>query len=194
MTLFMSQNFGFIKLKDELTTGSSIMPHKKNPDFLEIIRAKSNRVSGTYNDILLLTQNLPSGYHRDFQLLKEIIFPAYNEVFICLNMMIYVVNNLEVTENIVDDNKYLNIFSVENVNEKVKKGVPFREAYSQVANEIEKGLFNRIPGVSYTHTGSIGNLANNLIEEKLLKVLSNLGIEKYSSFEERFIYKITREK
>jgi argininosuccinate lyase len=194
MTLFMSQNFGFIKLKDELTTGSSIMPHKKNPDVLELIRAKSNRVSGTYNDILLLTQNLPSGYHRDFQLLKEIIFPAYNEVFICLNMMIYVVNNLEVTENIVDDNKYLNIFSVENVNEKVKKGVPFREAYSQVANEIEKGLFNRIPGVSYTHTGSIGNLANNLIEEKLLKVLSNLGIEKYSSFEERFIYKITREK
>ncbi len=187
MTLFMSQNFGFLKLNDEITTGSSIMPHKKNPDILELIRAKSNKVSSVYPEILLLTQNLPSGYHRDFQLLKEILFPAYQELFSCLNMMILSLQNVEVTADIVEDDKYINIFSVENVNEKVKNGVPFRDAYAQVASEIDKGRFRRLSNVEYTHTGSIGNLANERIAMKLEKVLNRLDVKKYSGFTDRFI-------
>jgi len=190
MTLFMSQNFGFLKLNEELTTGSSIMPHKKNPDVLELIRGKSAKISGIYQEVLLLTQNLPSGYHRDFQLLKEIIFPAYHELFACINMMIYALNNLEVSKNITEDGKYLYIFSVENVNEKVKAGVAFREAYNQVASEIDKGRFRRLSNVNYSHTGSIGNLSNNRIAEKLEKVMEKLETEKYAGFTDRFINKL----
>jgi argininosuccinate lyase len=190
MTLFMSQNFSFLKLKEELTTGSSIMPHKKNPDVIELIRAKSARISSIYNEIQLLTQNLPSGYHRDFQLLKEIIFPAYNELLSCLKMMIYVVKNLEISKDIIKDDRYSYIFSVENVNEKVKTGVPFRESYAQVASDIDKGRFRRISEVRYTHTGSIGNLSNNRITEKLEKVMQKLEAEKYSGFTNRFINKL----
>ena len=187
MTLFMSQNFGFLKLKEELTTGSSIMPHKKNPDVLELIRAKTARISSVYNEVLLLTQNLPSGYHRDFQLLKEILFPAYAELFSCLNMMIYALKNLEVSKDIINDEKYLYIFSVENVNEKVKSGVAFREAYAQVASEIDKGRFRRLKDIRYTHTGSIGNLSNSRITGKLDKVLEKLETAKYKGFTNRFI-------
>jgi argininosuccinate lyase len=190
MTLFMSQNFGFLKLKEELTTGSSIMPHKKNPDVLELIRGKSAKISSTYQEVLLLTQNLPSGYHRDFQLLKEIVFPAYHELFACLNMMIYTLKNLEVSTQITEDEKYLKIFSVENVNEKVRNGVPFREAYLQVASEIDKGRFRRLKDVNYTHTGSIGNLSNDRIAMKLKKVLEKLEVSKYSAFTDRFINKL----
>jgi argininosuccinate lyase len=190
MTLFMSQNFGFMKLKEELTTGSSIMPHKKNPDVLELIRAKSARISGIYQEIILLTQNLPSGYHRDFQLLKEILFPAYHELFACLNMMIYAIDNLDITADIINDGKYQYIFSVENVNEKVKAGVPFREAYAQIADEIDKGRFRRLTDIQYTHTGSIGNLSNDRIAEKLEKVLLKLETDKYSGFTKRFINKL----
>ena len=190
MTLYMNQNFGFLKLKETLTTGSSIMPHKKNPDVLELIRGKSAKICGIYQEILLLTQNLPSGYHRDFQLLKEILFPAYTELFSCLNMMIYILNNLDVCSDIIKDERYQYIFSVENVNEKVKAGIPFREAYIQVANEIDKGRFRRISDVSYTHTGSIGNLSNDRIKMKLEKVMEVLEIEKYSGFKKRFINKI----
>jgi argininosuccinate lyase len=190
MILLMSQNFGFLKLKEELTTGSSIMPHKKNPDVLELIRAKSAKISGLYQEVLLLTQNLPSGYHRDFQLLKEIIFPAYQELFDCLNMMIYILNNLDVSKDIIKDEKYSYIFSVENVNEKVKNGIPFREAYAEVANDIEKGLFRRLNNVSYSHTGSIGNLSNNRIIEKLNKILNRLETDKYLGFTNRFINKL----
>ena len=190
MTLFMSQNFGFLKLRDEITTGSSIMPHKKNPDILELIRAKSNKVSSVYQEILLLTQNLPSGYHRDFQLLKEMLFPAYKELFACMNMIIFTLQNVEVATDIVEDDKYTNIFSVENVNEKVKNGVPFRDAYAQVASEIDKGRFRRLSNVDYTHTGSIGNLANERIAMKLEKVLNKLEVKKYSGFTDRFINRL----
>ncbi len=190
MTLFMGQNFSFLKLKEELTTGSSIMPHKKNPDVLELIRAKSARINSVYNEVQLLIQNLPSGYHRDFQLLKEIIFPAYHELFSCLKMMIYALKNLEVSDDIIKDERYLYIFSVENVNEKVKTGVPFREAYTQVASEIDKGRFRRLNEVSYTHIGSIGNLSNTRISEKMEKVLQKLETEKYSGFTNRFINKL----
>ena len=190
MTLFMSQNFGFLKLNEELTTGSSIMPHKKNPDILELIRAKSARLSSVYQEVLLLTHNLPSGYHRDFQLLKEILFPAYQEIFACLNTMIYTLKNLEVSKDIMNDEKYLYIFSVENINEKVRNGVPFREAYVEVANDIDKGRFRRLNNVNYSHTGSIGNLSNNRISEKLKTVLKKLEVEKYSGFRNRFINKL----
>jgi argininosuccinate lyase len=194
MTLFMSQNFGFLKLREELTTGSSIMPHKKNPDVLELIRAKSAKINGAYQEILLLTQNLPSGYHRDFQLLKEILFPAYHELFSCLNMMIYALNNLDISKDIIKDEKYLSIFSVENLNEKVKAGIPFREAYVQVANDIDKGRFTRLSNVNYSHTGSIGNLSNNRIAEKLEKVMEKLEIDKFSGFTDRFINKFNVER
>jgi len=190
LTLFMSQNFGFLKLKEELTTGSSIMPHKKNPDVLELIRAKSSIISGKYQEVTMLTQNLPSGYHRDFQLLKEIIFPSYEELFSCLNIMMYAINNIEVNQNIIEDEKYLYIFSVENVNEKVKEGVPFREAYAQVAGEIDKGRFRRLKDVKYSHVGSIGNLSNDRIREKLETVMHKLEIEKYSGFSKRFINRL----
>ncbi len=190
LTLFMSQNFGFIKLRDDLTTGSSIMPHKKNPDVLELIRAKCNKISAVYNEVMLLTLNLPSGYHRDYQLLKEIVFPAYHELSTCLEMMIYIVNNLEIRDNIINDEKYLNIFSVENVNEKVMKGIPFRDAYNQVAQEIEDGRFKRIKEIKYTHTGSIGNPGFERIIIKLNDVLRKLEIDKFSSFEQRFIKKV----
>ncbi len=190
LTLFMSQNFSFLKLNDELTTGSSIMPHKKNPDVIELIRAKSSRISGVYQDITMLTQNLPSGYHRDFQLLKEILFPCYHEIFSCINMMNFALNNLNIQTNIIEDERYLFIFSVENVNEKVKEGTPFRDAYAQVASEIDKGEFRRLKKVSYSHTGSIGNLANDKINEKLEKVNKKLEIEKYAGFAKRFINKV----
>jgi len=194
MTLFMSQNFGFIRLKEEMTTGSSIMPHKKNPDVIELIRARANRISGVYNDVLMLTQNLPSGYHRDFQLLKEILFPAYNEMFSCIEMMMLVIGNIEIEENIIEDERYRYIFSVENINEKVKDNIPFREAYKQVADEIEEGRFRRIGKVEYTHTGSIDNLASDRIEEKLRKVMRSLRVDKYSTFEKRFIAEVKKEK
>lgn len=190
MSLFMSQNFGFLKLNEELTTGSSIMPHKKNPDVVELIRAKSARISSVYQEVVLLTTNLPSGYHRDFQLLKEIIFPAYKELFDCLKMMKYTLENLSVSKDILKDERYKYIFSVENLNEKVKQGVPFREAYAQLAGEIDKGRFRRLENVSYTHTGSIGNLSNGRIQEKLDAIMQKLEIEKYSEFPERFINKV----
>ncbi len=190
MTLFMSQNFGFINLPDEFTTGSSIMPHKANPDVVEIVRAKCNRISAIYNEVQLMTQNLPSGYHRDYQLLKEIVFPAYKEIEECIKVMGQIIRNLIINKNITEDIKYLYIFSVENVNEKVKNGVPFREAYAQVANEIGTGKYSREAKVKYTHTGSIGNPGFDKIEAKLDNVWKRLEVGKYVSFEERFINKV----
>lgn len=190
MVLFLSQNYGFLSLKDELTTGSSIMPHKKNPDVLELIRARTARVCSVYQEVQLLTQNLPSGYHRDFQLLKEIIFPAYKELSECLEMMESVLLQVEIQNNIMNDERYRYIYSVENINEKVKKGVSFRSAYTEVAAEIDKGRFRRPEGVEYTHTGSIGNLSNERILQKLEKALEQLRVSEYAGFTERFIKKV----
>jgi len=175
---------------DELTTGSSIMPHKKNPDVLELIRAKSSILGSLYSEVQLLTHNLPSGYHRDFQLLKELMFPAFRELRSCIKMMSFTVDNLLVRENILNEEKYLTIFSVEKVNEKVKSGIPFREAYIQVANEIDKGRFRRPENVSYTHIGSIGNLSNSRIKDKLNNVILKLEADKYKDFTKRFINKL----
>ena len=167
--LFMGQNFGFISLPPELTTGSSIMPHKKNPDVLELLRAKCNRLTTVASEVSSVTGNLISGYHRDFQVLKEIIHPALDELYGCLEMMQYVVEQIQVNEKILEDDTYLYIYSVEEVNKKVKEGIPFRDAYQQVASDIDKGRYRPGRDHAYTHLGSIGNPGLKEIEAKLDK-------------------------
>ena len=162
--LFMNQNFGFISFPDELTTGSSIMPHKKNPDVWELIRGRSNQLQALPNTIAMLTTNLPSGYHRDMQLLKENLFPAFQSLMSCLDMAKLMLKNIKIKENILDDEKYTYLFSVEVVNNLVLEGVPFREAYKKVGLDIEAGQFETDRQVKHTHEGSIGNL--NLTEVK----------------------------
>jgi argininosuccinate lyase len=171
--LYISQNFGFISFPSELTTGSSIMPHKKNPDVFELIRAKCNRIQATPNELTLLINNLPAGYHRDLQLTKEILFPSIETLKSCLQMTRLMLENIEVKDHILDDEKYTYLFSVEAVNELVNQGVPFREAYQQVGNQIEKGDFNfdYKKRLHHTHEGSIGNLCNDKIVEEMDKVL-----------------------
>ncbi|HWI91784.1 MAG TPA: argininosuccinate lyase [Flavisolibacter sp.] len=172
--LYLNQNFGFISFPSELTTGSSIMPHKKNPDVFELIRAKCNRIQSVPNELTLLLNNLPSGYHRDLQLTKEILFPAIEELKACLQLARLMLSNIEVKDNILSDEKYKYLFSVEAVNELVNKGVPFREAYQQVGNQIEKGEFNFdfSKGLHHTHEGSIGNLNNGEIKKLMDTVLN----------------------
>ncbi len=171
--LYINQNFGFISFPPELTTGSSIMPHKKNPDVFELIRARSNRIQATPNELTLLINNLPSGYHRDLQLTKEILFPAIADLKACLQLMQLMLSNMEVKDNILDDEKYKYLFSVEAVNELVNRGVSFREAYRQIGNQIEKGefQFDHRQQLHHTHLGSIGNLSNDKIREEMDKVL-----------------------
>jgi argininosuccinate lyase len=171
--LYISQNFGFISFPAELTTGSSIMPHKKNPDVFELIRGKCNRIQAAPNELTLLINNLPSGYHRDLQLTKEILFPVIEAIKSCLQMTKLMLNNIEVKAQILEDEKYKYLFSVEAVNELVNQGVPFREAYQQVGNQIENGKFNfdYKKQLHHTHEGSIGNLCNDKIIEEMNKVL-----------------------
>lgn len=170
--LYINQNFGFISFPPELTTGSSIMPHKKNPDVFELIRAKCNRIQAAPNEIALLLTNLPSGYHRDLQLTKEILFPTIENLKGCLQMTRLMLQNIQVKDQILDDEKYRYLFSVEAVNELVNKGTPFREAYQQVGNQIETGQFNYDykKQLHHTHEGSIGNLCNDKIVEEMSKV------------------------
>jgi argininosuccinate lyase len=164
--LYMNQNFGFISFPNELTTGSSIMPHKKNPDVFELIRAKCNRIQAIPNELTLLLNNLPSGYHRDLQLTKEILFPAIEEIKACLQLMVVMLSNVQVKENILADEKYKYLFSVEAVNVLVNKGVPFRDAYQQVGNDIENGTFDfdYNTELKHTHEGSIHNLQTEAIQ------------------------------
>lgn len=171
--LYINQNFGFISFPSELTTGSSIMPHKKNPDVFELIRAKCNRIQSVPNELTLLLANLPSGYHRDLQLTKEILFPAIEELKACLQMTRLMLKNMSVTSNILDDEKYKYLFSVEAVNELVNKGIPFREAYKEVGNQIEKGEFNfdYKKQLHHVHEGSLGNLCNAEIASVMNRVL-----------------------
>jgi argininosuccinate lyase len=171
--LYLNQNFSFISFPPELTTGSSIMPHKKNPDVFELIRAKSNRIQSVPNELSLLLANLPSGYHRDLQLTKEILFPAIEELKACLQLTRLMLSNIEIKDNILADEKYKYLFSVEAVNELVNKGIPFREAYQQVGNDIEKGSFrfDFSKGLHHTHEGSIGDLRNADISRMMEKVL-----------------------
>lgn len=173
-TLYLNQNFGFISFPSNLTTGSSIMPHKKNPDVFELIRAKCNRIQATPNELTLLLNNLPSGYHRDLQLTKEILFPAIEELKSCLQMMHLMLQNLEVKQGILDDEKYKYLFSVEAVNALVNEGVPFRDAYKKVGDTIDAGTFgfDQSIALQHTHEGSIGNLCLGEIETEIKKVLA----------------------
>jgi argininosuccinate lyase len=173
-TLYINQNFGFISFPPELTTGSSIMPHKKNPDVFELIRGKCNRVQSIPNELTLLINNLPSGYHRDLQLTKEILFPAIGEVNACLRMTRLMLSHIEVRDGILEDEKYKYLFSVEAVNDLVNKGIPFRDAYKQVGEEIGRGqfFFDYRRQLQHTHEGSIGNLYNDGIAEEMRKVLT----------------------
>lgn len=156
--LFLNQNFAFVSFPDELTTGSSIMPHKKNPDVFELIRARCNQLMALPNDIALMTTNLPSGYHRDMQLLKELVFPAIQNLKDCLRMTQLMLVNISVKDQILEDEKYKFIFSVEEVNKLVLTGIPFRDAYKKIGLDIEQGKYNPDLKVSHTHEGSIGNL------------------------------------
>lgn len=172
--LYMNQNFGFISFPNELTTGSSIMPHKKNPDVFELIRAKCNRIQSVPNELTLLINNLPSGYHRDLQLTKEILFPAIEELKACIQMTWLMLSHVQVKEHILDDDKYKYLFSVEAVNDLVNRGVSFRDAYRQVGNDIEQGKFNfdYRKQLHHTHEGSIGKLCNDKIVDAMKKVLA----------------------
>ena len=158
--MFNSQNFGFVKLPDECTTGSSIMPHKKNPDVFELTRAKCNKIQALPQQIMLIMNNLPSGYFRDLQIIKEMFLPAFEELKDCLRMTAYIINRIKVNEHILDDDRYLYIFSVEEVNRLASEGMPFRDAYKKVGLDIEAGNFTHNKQVNHTHAGSIGNLCN----------------------------------
>jgi len=168
--LFMSQNFGFVSLPDAYTTGSSIMPHKKNPDAFELIRARCNKIQSLPDEIQLILGNLPTGYHRDLQLLKESYLPSFDTVLNCIKITLLLLENIHVNKDILKDDRYRYIFSVEEVNRLVRKGVPFREAYRQVAEAIGSGKFHHTRSVKYTHEGSIGNLCNDRIREKMGRI------------------------
>jgi len=169
--LYLNQNFAFISFPEELTTGSSIMPHKKNPDVFELVRAKCNSLEALPNEIMLLTSNLPSGYHRDLQLLKEKLFPAFATLKDCLNMIGLMLSNIHVNKDILADEKYKYLFSVEEVNKLVLKGVPFRDAYKKVGADIDAGNFTYSSEIKHTHEGSIGNPGNDQIQRMMSEVL-----------------------
>ncbi|MDM1295635.1 argininosuccinate lyase [Sphingobacterium sp. N143] len=176
--LYINQNFGFISFPAHLTTGSSIMPHKKNPDVFELIRSRCNKIQALPNEIALMTTNLPSGYHRDLQLLKENLFPAFKSLNECLEIATFMLENISVKDNILDDPKYDYLFSVEVVNNEVLKGVPFREAYRQIGIDIDEGRFKPSKEVNHTHEGSIGNLCNDQIQRMFEQVKATFGFEK----------------
>jgi argininosuccinate lyase len=174
--LYMNQNFGFISFPRELTTGSSIMPHKKNPDIFELIRAKCNRIQALPNELTLLTNNLPSGYHRDMQLTKECLFPAIITLKECLDILQVMLENIVVKKDILSDEKYLNLFTVEAVNELVLSGIPFREAYKEVSKQVEENQFKySSKKLNHTHEGSIGNLYNDQIKATFIKKISQFN-------------------
>ena len=164
--LYMSQNFDFISFPDELTTGSSIMPHKKNPDVFELIRAKCNKIQAVPNQLALITTNLPSGYHRDLQLVKEIILPAIQEMKSCLEMTVFTLNDIQVNTTILNDEKYNYLFSVDTLNELVLSGMPFRDAYKNMGEAINNNTFTPKKDITHTHEGSIGNLCLPEITQK----------------------------
>lgn len=175
--LFLNQNFGFISFPAELTTGSSIMPHKKNPDVFELIRSYCNRVKALPNEIMLMTGNLPSGYHRDLQLLKEHLFPAFGTLKNCLQMAGLMVSHMEVKKDLLQDEKYKYLFSVEEVNKLVLQGVPFRDAYRQTGKSIEENTFTWSARVNHTHEGSIGNLCNAEINAMMQKAVAGFNFD-----------------
>ena len=185
--LFNSQNFGFVKLPDNCTTGSSIMPHKKNPDVFELTRAKCNKIQALPQQIILIMNNLPCGYFRDLQIIKEVFLPAFEELKDCLRMAAYIINKIQVNEHILDDPKYDNIFSVEEVNRLATGGMPFRDAYKKVGLDIEAGNFTPDKRVHHTHEGSIGNLCNDKIHELMEQVWSGFNFARTREAENRLL-------
>ena len=186
--MFNSQNFGFIKLPDQFTTGSSIMPHKKNPDVFELTRAKCNKIQGLPQQITLISNNLPSGYFRDLQIIKEVFLPAFDELKDCLRMATHMLRELKVNEHILDDERYALMFSVEEVNRRVLAGVPFRDAYKQVGLEIEAGEFKPDKQVAHTHEGSIGNLCNDRIAQLMQTVVKGFDFERMNNAEKKLLH------
>lgn len=185
--LFNSQNFGFVKLPDNCTTGSSIMPHKKNPDVFELTRAKCNKIQALPQQIILIMNNLPCGYFRDLQIIKEVFLPAFEELKDCLRMAAYIINKIQVNEHILDDPKYDNMFSVEEVNRLATGGMPFRDAYKKVGLDIEAGNFTPDKRVHHTHEGSIGNLCNDKIHELMEQVWSGFNFASTREAENRLL-------
>ena len=182
--LFNSQNFGFIKLPDQFTTGSSIMPHKKNPDVFELTRAKCNKIQGLPNQITLISNNLPSGYFRDLQIIKELFLPSFEELEDCLRMVTHMMREIKVNEHILDDEKYTLMFSVEEVNRLVLSGMPFRDAYKQVGLAIEAGQFVANKDIHHTHEGSVGNLCTEAIAKLMRQVVEGFDFDKVNTAEE----------
>jgi argininosuccinate lyase len=185
--MFNSQNFGFIKLPDQFTTGSSIMPHKKNPDVFELTRAKCNKIQGLPQQITLICNNLPSGYFRDLQIIKEVFLPAFDELKDCLRMVTYMMKEVKVNEHILDDDKYALLFSVDEVNRLVLEGIPFRDAYKQVGLNIEAGLFEPIKEARHTHEGSIGNLCNDQISALMQNIIDGFAFDKVNKAEQNLL-------
>jgi len=175
--LFMSQNFGFVSLPDELTTGSSIMPHKKNPDVFELVRSHCNKIQAIPYQISLMTNNLPSGYFRDLQILKEVFLPAFQELADCISIAGFAIDHMKVNTDIMADNRYKYAYSVEDVNKLVMQGVPFRDAYKQIGGQINAGTYEPSRDVNHTHAGSIGNLCLDEIAEKMVAVLESFEFE-----------------
>lgn len=185
--MFNSQNFSFIKLPDQFTTGSSIMPHKKNPDVFELTRAKCNKLQGLPQQISLISNNLPSGYFRDLQIIKELFLPAFDELKDCLRMVTHMLREVKVNEHILDDEKYTLLFSVEEVNRLVLEGVPFRDAYKQVGLSIEAGNFVADKNIRHTHEGSIGNLCNDEISALMQNILDGFTFDKVNKAEQALL-------
>jgi argininosuccinate lyase len=185
--MFTSQNFDFFKLPDEFTTGSSIMPHKKNPDVFELVRAKCNKIQALPQQIILISNNLPSGYFRDLQIIKEVFLPAFDELEDCLKLAAHMLNEVKVRKNIIDDDKYKYAFSVEEVNRRTLAGTPFRDAYKQVGIEIEQGKFEPNKNIHHTHEGSIGNLCNKEITALKDEVLKMFSFDKIDKATEKLI-------
>ena len=186
--MFNSQNFGFIKLPDQFTTGSSIMPHKKNPDVFELTRAKCNKLQGLPQQIILISNNLPSGYFRDLQIIKEVFLPAFDELKDCLRMVTHMMREVKVNEHILDDDKYSLLFSVEEVNRRVLAGMPYRDAYKQVGLDIEADKFIPSKSVNHTHEGSIGNLCNESITAMMRSVIGSFSFERMNEAEKKLIH------
>lgn len=185
--MFNSQNFQFVKLPKECTTGSSIMPHKKNPDVFELIRAKSNKLQSLPTQVTLIQNNLPCGYFRDLQIIKEVFLPAFDELKDCLNMTAYIINKIEVREDILDNPMYDPIFSVEEVNRLAVEGMPFRDAYKKVGLDIEAGKFTPNKNIHHTHEGSIGNLCNDRIQALMQSILDDFHFEKVDEAEKKLL-------
>ena len=185
--LFNSQNFGFVKLPDDCTTGSSIMPHKKNPDVFELTRAKCNKLQSLPQQIMMIANNLPSGYFRDLQIIKEVFLPAFQELKDCLQMATYIMHEIKVNEHILDDPRYDPIFSVEEVNRLAREGMPFRDAYKKVGLEIEAGQFTPVKEVHHTHEGSIGNLCNDRITALMQETMDGFHFERMEAAEKALL-------